>query len=122
MYNSNRHSYQTASTCIGFIAGLLTTLSFLPQVMTLCRVQRKAQVDRLSLTMYVVYSFGTVLWIVYGMLMEDFMVMFFNFLATILVWYCIIKIVVVRYYDSFYENTQEDSTEMQEMESNREEE
>lgn len=117
MYNST-----IASTCIGFIAGLLTTLSFLPQVMTLCRVQTSAQIDSLSLTMYVVYSFGTVMWIVYGMLMEDFMVVFFNFLATILVWYCIIKIIVIRYYDSFYENTQEDSTELQEIESNQGEE
>lgn len=118
MENMSANINPTVSTCIGLVSGSLTTLSFLPQVLTLCKVRTTADIHSLSLSMYVIYSIGTLMWIVYGMLMEDFMVVFFNMLGTLLVWYCIIKIVVLRHCESAYEeNTEEDITD---LESNRE--
>ena len=48
---------------IGFTAGILTTIAFLPQVILTWRTRRAAGV---SLGMYAVFTAGTALWLAYG--------------------------------------------------------
>ena len=49
---------------LGFVAGALTTLSFLPQVHKAWRTKR---CDDLSLTMLLALALGVSLWLVYGL-------------------------------------------------------
>jgi MtN3 and saliva related transmembrane protein len=51
------------TTLIGFIAGTLTTLSFVPQVLHAFRSKR---CDDLSWGMLLTFSAGVVLWLLYG--------------------------------------------------------
>lgn len=48
---------------IGFAAGILTTIAFLPQVILTWRTRRATGV---SLGMYAVFTSGTALWLIYG--------------------------------------------------------
>lgn len=50
----------------GYLAGLLTTLSFLPQVL---KTLRERRADGISLAMYAMFCAGVALWILYGVLM-----------------------------------------------------
>lgn len=51
------------TTLLGFIAGILTTISFVPQVVHAWRSKR---CDDLSWGMLLTFSGGVVLWLVYG--------------------------------------------------------
>ncbi|MCG8334102.1 MAG: SemiSWEET transporter [Proteobacteria bacterium] len=55
-------------TLIGLTAATCTTISFLPQAV---RVIRTKQTRDISLSMYVIFSFGTFLWLTYGILTKD---------------------------------------------------
>ena len=48
---------------LGFIAALLTTLSFLPQAL---RIRRLGSADDVSLAMYLMMVTGQGLWLIYG--------------------------------------------------------
>jgi MtN3 and saliva related transmembrane protein len=48
---------------LGFVAGICTTLSFLPQVV---QVWRTRSVSDISLGMYSTFVFGVCLWLIYG--------------------------------------------------------
>jgi len=50
---------------LGFIAGFITTVSFIPQVL---RVYRNKSGRDVSLWMVVLLSAGTFLWLIYGVL------------------------------------------------------
>jgi len=50
---------------IGALAGTLTTLSFIPQVV---RSWRRRSVDDLSTSMLIAFSIGVGLWVVYGVM------------------------------------------------------
>lgn len=52
---------------LGMVAGFLSTLAFLPQVIKVCRTQSTKGISR---EMYVLYSLGLVLWAVYAWLIE----------------------------------------------------
>jgi MtN3 and saliva related transmembrane protein len=52
---------------IGFVAGTLTTLSFLPQVHKAWRTKR---CDDLSLAMLLAFALGISLWLVYGLVLR----------------------------------------------------
>jgi MtN3 and saliva related transmembrane protein len=52
------------TTLLGFIAGTLTTISFVPQVLHAWRSKR---CDDLSWAMLLTFSAGVVLWLVYGL-------------------------------------------------------
>lgn len=54
-------------TFIGFVAGTLTTLSFLPQVHKAWRTKR---CDDLSMGMLVSFGAGVCLWMIYGLLLH----------------------------------------------------
>ncbi|MBD6955765.1 MAG: SemiSWEET family sugar transporter [Thermoplasmata archaeon] len=48
---------------IGFIAGILTTSSFLPQLL---KIHRDKSAKEVSLIMYIIISTGIFLWLLYG--------------------------------------------------------
>lgn len=58
----------TPVTLIGFLAGTLTTISLFPQAM---KCWKEKQTRDLSLGMYIVFTLGIVLWLVYGSLIGD---------------------------------------------------
>lgn len=60
---------------VGLAAGTGTTVSFLPQVL---RVFRTRSVADLSPSMFLIHSTGVVLWVVYGTLMSDWIIVGFN--------------------------------------------
>ena len=53
---------------LGFIAGILTTVSFVPQVH---KTWRSKRCDDLSYAMLLIFSLGIVLWLIYGLLVRD---------------------------------------------------
>ena len=56
-------SFMRLTSLLGFIAGALTTISFVPQVLHAWRSKR---CDDLSWAMLLTFSAGVVLWLVYG--------------------------------------------------------
>lgn len=59
----------------GYIAAILTTLAFIPQ---LIRVWRLRSARDISLTMFLAYSFGVFLWFVYGIAIHSMPVVIAN--------------------------------------------
>jgi MtN3 and saliva related transmembrane protein len=66
---------------IGFAAAILTTISFLPQVI---KVWRTKSTQDISLEMFLLFSLGVFLWLVYGILIKDWPIFFANFITFIL--------------------------------------
>lgn len=62
-------------TTIGFIAGILTTIAFVPQVLEIWK--RKSAKD-VSLRMYAIFVAGVALWLVYGLVQESAPIIFAN--------------------------------------------
>ena|SRR5579883_2570263 len=67
---------------IGYVAGTLTTLSFVPQVV---KVARSKCADDLSLGMLIAFFVGVVLWLIYGAIIWSWPVILSNFVTMILV-------------------------------------
>lgn len=66
---------------IGFGAATLTTISFLPQVI---KVWRTKSTQDISLEMFLIFSLGVFLWMIYGILIKDWAVFLANFITFIL--------------------------------------
>jgi len=67
---------------IGLIAALLTTSSFLPQVI---RVWKTKSTKDISLTMYINMFIGVGLWLVYGIAIDSLSVILANSVTIVLV-------------------------------------
>ena len=66
---------------IGFIAAILTTVSFLPQaILTIKTRDTKA----LSLNMYGLFTSGVFCWLIYGIYINDKAIIFANFITFVL--------------------------------------
>lgn len=65
----------------GLFAGLVTTFSFLPQVI---KTMRTKDTSGISLVMYVVYIIGILLWFVYASLIHQPIIIFTNSFSFIL--------------------------------------
>ena len=63
---------------IGYLAGLLATIAFLPQVTKI--ITEKSAKD-ISLSMYVLFCAGVGLWLVYGFLISSWPVIVSNFVT-----------------------------------------
>jgi len=63
---------------IGYIAGLLTTISFVPQLVLTLRTRNT---DALSLGMYSAFTFGVALWLAYGIVQHDYALIIANALT-----------------------------------------
>jgi len=66
---------------IGLAAAVLTTSSFVPQIVKIIRTKGTKDI---SLLMYVVITIGFFLWLLYGVLREDPAIIFANVIALIL--------------------------------------
>ena len=66
---------------IGSTAAVCTTISFLPQ---LIRVWRRKSADDISLIMFLLFSFGVALWLVYGIQIRSLPIIAANFVTLIL--------------------------------------
>ena len=67
---------------LGLVAGLLTTASFLPQVIKSWRSRRTQDI---SLVTFLVLSGGTLLWLLYGIIKNDIPIILANGITFILV-------------------------------------
>lgn len=66
---------------IGALAGTLTTISFVPQVV---RVFKTRQTRDISMAMMLLFSLGVALWCVFGWLVESLPVVWTNALTLVL--------------------------------------
>ena len=66
---------------IGYSAAFLTTVSFLPQVI---KIVRTKDTKSLSLGMYLLLTAGIVLWITYGILRNDYVLIIANIITILL--------------------------------------
>jgi MtN3 and saliva related transmembrane protein len=66
---------------IGYLAATLTTVSFVPQVWLSWRTK---QVDGISLGMYLVFTVGIALWLVYGVMMSAWPLIMANSITLVL--------------------------------------
>jgi len=62
-------------TLLGFAAGTLTTLSFVPQVH---KAWRSKRCDDLSLGMLLAFGLGVLLWLIYGLVLRDLPIILAN--------------------------------------------
>jgi len=65
----------------GFIAALLTTSAFIPQVI---KTLREKDTKSLSLPMYLILTSGLLLWLTYGIMIEDWALIIANSITGIL--------------------------------------
>lgn len=56
------------SEIVGFIAAFCTTIAFLPQAI---RTFRTKNTNGISLSMYSIFVLGVIMWLVYGILLND---------------------------------------------------
>ncbi|MCW6037839.1 SemiSWEET transporter [Spirulina subsalsa FACHB-351] len=68
-------------TAVGLLAGTLTTISFLPQVL---KTWKSKSAKDISLGMFLTFCLGVVLWIIYGVAVRDLPVIVTNVATFIL--------------------------------------
>jgi MtN3 and saliva related transmembrane protein len=79
-------------TLIGLLAGALTTVAFVPQVV---KVYRSRSTGDISLSMYLIITTGYVLWLLYGILIASMPVILANIVTLVLAF--TILVLKVRY-------------------------
>lgn len=62
-------------TIIGLVAGALTTLSFLPQLLRTLRLRRASDISALWLASFIS---GVTLWLIYGLMLSSFPIVVAN--------------------------------------------
>ncbi len=67
---------------IGTTAAILTTIAFLPQVVLVLKTK---QTRDISLVMYLIFTSGVILWLYYGILIEQAPIIFANIVTLIFV-------------------------------------
>ncbi len=63
------------SKYLGFVAGTLTTIAFLPQVL---KVWITKSTKDISLIMFVIFTIGVMLWLIYGIIIGNFSLIIAN--------------------------------------------
>ena len=66
---------------IGYIAAVLTTVSFLPQALMTLKTR---DTDSLSLGMYATFTLGVFLWLIYGLYLKNNAIIYANAITLIL--------------------------------------
>lgn len=78
----------SAIAFLGFLAGILTTVAFVPQVIKTWQLRSAKD---FSLGMLVTFVSGIFLWLIYGILIQSWPVIIANFftfiLASIILWF-----------------------------------
>ncbi|HVX48803.1 MAG TPA: SemiSWEET transporter [Chitinophagaceae bacterium] len=85
-------SNQDIITVIGLIAACCTTISFVPQAVKTIRTKNTSGI---SLVMYSLFAFGTLMWLIFGLLSQNVPVSLAN--GVTLVFACIILAYKMRY-------------------------
>lgn len=67
---------------VGFIAAILTTSAFVPQVF---KTWKTKEVEAISLTMFVVMFIGVLLWLIYGFYMGSLSMVIANSVTSALI-------------------------------------
>ena len=80
------------TTIVGFFAGFLTTVSFLPQVL---KTWKSRSTSDLSMGMLSIFSLGVMCWLVYGFLLQESPMIFWNSVTLILV--LVILILILKF-------------------------
>lgn len=75
---------------IGFIAATLTTIAFIPQVV---KIYKTNQTDDLSLSTFSLFTTGVFLWLIYGLFIQSYPIIFANIITFILAFYILFKII-----------------------------
>lgn len=65
----------------GMVAGICTTISFLPQVF---KIWKTKSVNDISLLMFLIFTFGVVNWLIYGLMIKEIPIILANTLTLIL--------------------------------------
>jgi MtN3 and saliva related transmembrane protein len=68
-------------TLLGLVAGVLTTTSFIPQLL---KIWRTRSADDISTGMFVAFCIGVTLWLIYGALNRDIAIIVSNFVTLVL--------------------------------------
>ena len=66
---------------LGYIAGFFTTISFLPQVI---KVWRTKSTKDISIWMFLIFTTGVLLWLIYGLLIINYSLILANTITLIL--------------------------------------
>lgn len=66
---------------IGSVAGTLTTIAFLPQVL---KTYRSRSAKDISLVMFLLFSLGVFLWLLYGLSIQSMPIIISNFITLVL--------------------------------------
>jgi len=66
---------------LGMIAGILTTVAFLPQVV---KNWKSRSAKDLSLGMFSIFCLGVLLWLIYGLLVSDLPIILANLVTLVL--------------------------------------
>jgi MtN3 and saliva related transmembrane protein len=66
---------------LGLSAGSLTTLSFVPQVI---KTWRSKSADDISTGMFVIFSIGLVMWLIYGLYLQSLPIIVSNIVTLVL--------------------------------------
>ena len=73
---------------LGYIAACCTTIAFVPQVM---KTYRSKSAEGLSLGMFLLFTSGIILWLIYGIMINEYPIIIANLvtlvLATILIYF-----------------------------------
>lgn len=76
----------------GLVAAALTTVSFLPQVIKILKTRHTKDI---SLLMYIVFTTGVLLWLIYGILLKEMPIIIGNGITLIFV--IIVLVFKIRY-------------------------
>lgn len=71
----------TELNIVGYIAGIMTVIAFLPQVI---KTYRSKDVAALSFLMYLFFNIGTFMWIIYGIIARSVPIGLFNTITFLL--------------------------------------
>lgn len=66
---------------IGYVAGILTTIAFVPQVM---QIYKTKSAEDVSLAMFLLFTAGVVMWLIYGIQSNSFPVIAANSITLLL--------------------------------------
>lgn len=80
-------------TLIGLAAAACTTAAFIPQAI---KVIRTKDTRSLSLPMYIIFTVGVLLWLVYGILVKDIPVMAANVVTLTFSLVILVSIIIYR--------------------------
>ena len=74
-------SHMENANMVGFIAGTLTTVAFIPQV---ARIWKTRSARDVSLPAFITFTAGVALWLAYGILLQDTAITLWNSVTLLL--------------------------------------